>query len=1526
MGYFEDINNLIEERLKYYQTNTKEIARDYTIEKSTKEEYDGRQLLEMLQNVDDTGSPKVKIEWDKNAKKLAISNYGEAFSVNGIESLMRSHSSPKNKEDFIGNKGLGFRSLLIWASRIDIFANDCKISFSQNIAESVFNDKLSLSAEAKNVVKKQSKVLVNVIPFPVLAIPELIEFKRQDDWQTVIEIHYIDDVEDKIQEIFDQISEELLLFLNNIEQIELVVDKDITTFKSTKTPKIDWTEVRINDKVWRVFSKDGLIPQKTKNGDESINKKYSLKVAFQNDLSDKYYKLFNFFPTKISVSLPCIIHGTFDLNASRDYINPSDSNAIIFKDLAVFLGLCAVLMSKEDVSWKPYQLINPLNESSDSSLVQALYKDLKIIREKERIIPTVNNDYIDYYQAKYYDKEFNTFFKDNFPDVLPELILPIENTQIFFFISKHYDNLTLVYRLDLLSNTEITIEQRAELIYQLITSGRNIYNEERFSLLINNKEDKSVISKDTVAFTPMVKSDGEFRIPTSIKIDFINTDLYNLLYKKLSTQFDSKNQTSREFQNAVKTVVNVQPYDSNSIILRVVSGINKGLSESKSLPEDFVLIKEMVSSLFANFKHLKTQQTKITDISLINKNNQIIPASDLFLGKTYPDGETVEFLYEGIYTKNDYLLEIDYWGLANENHDEVERFFLWLGVNKYAKISTKKLDGNWAEAPYFNYIFGINNPAKNLNFKIDRITKDTYVSYIENIEAVLQMDETKKLLLIFKDEIVRNKIEELETKILWRFAQSPYTIKTSISYIKYQFLKEDIFNSYVLEDGNEVLQKIINENINIDFFTLQSYGITTLEVSSLLLKLGAKQTVESLEPDVLYRAIRKVAEKISIEKTRGVQGVYKKIVDSLEIQDSKINNIPNDLKLFAKQEGKAVLLSASDIFYSNNSVLPSKIERTIPLLDFPKRGGQDKVHKYFGVNIVDATKIILEDVKEADLLNRKFQKLFESLRVSLLLYRLYSKNLKKEISTKEAIKQNVSYLKNCTIKLVDSCKYSYLNENKIALEDFEFVIYKEAFYIKVPSHNDFKALISASKFSDAFAEIMSIQFNVTELKNDFRFLIRNDLKDTLHLLTQDFDEEKINKVKNYFGVPAAEQNFWKNIYLIKGLEFPIEITKQKDFIIQISSDLQIELPSEYHKFNFEECLNSETYKLLGHLVKSLGVSLRVIYPQGIAPYNNERLRNLRQSRETKVKLLIWEYLNKYPEQQSNFLKYLDGFKLVNPQIYFEEEDKYKLNLDYEEIFKKFIERELPILMSNDYHRERQIVNHYPHFDSAHDFEFDDLKSETKSLFYFEGNNDVLKSFLDKNFPNAIVNPDVQDSDKNDDQDEDTLLIVDSSLTKITTSKGANRPSFNGKGKKRMTHSKRLDDFKNISGKNAEEKVYRAYQKQYGKDKVHWVSRYSNTPDRNDNLQYDLTYEDEYKIWKMVEVKSLSNTNSFFLSEAEKEHGIKNNSIYEFALVTNTTIHKIKSPFTFEIGDSFESNESFTARAKDYQLHFKLNTK
>lgn len=134
----EFIEGLLKTRKDVYLRDPLLILEDYRKEREKIEEYEGRQLLELLQNADDeavTDSEKICfIHLSEN--RLVVANNGRKFSKDGIQSLMYSNLSPKIKEqNKIGQKGLGFRSILSWAKSITIKSYDFAVQFSPKIAQ-----------------------------------------------------------------------------------------------------------------------------------------------------------------------------------------------------------------------------------------------------------------------------------------------------------------------------------------------------------------------------------------------------------------------------------------------------------------------------------------------------------------------------------------------------------------------------------------------------------------------------------------------------------------------------------------------------------------------------------------------------------------------------------------------------------------------------------------------------------------------------------------------------------------------------------------------------------------------------------------------------------------------------------------------------------------------------------------------------------------------------------------------------------------------------------------------------------------------------------------------------------------------------------------------------------------------------------------------------------------------------------------------------------------------------------------------
>ena len=160
-----------------YKEDPDRLISSFNREQSHIKDYHGRELLELIQNADDAGinfigETKLKIKLLKN--ELYVTNTGIPFSTEGIKSLMVSDISPKEAlgEKYIGYKGLGFRSILSWASSVAIISGNAKVGFSRSGANKWLSNLMesheSISTRVKSYsAKTQTKMPVSVLDAPV---------------------------------------------------------------------------------------------------------------------------------------------------------------------------------------------------------------------------------------------------------------------------------------------------------------------------------------------------------------------------------------------------------------------------------------------------------------------------------------------------------------------------------------------------------------------------------------------------------------------------------------------------------------------------------------------------------------------------------------------------------------------------------------------------------------------------------------------------------------------------------------------------------------------------------------------------------------------------------------------------------------------------------------------------------------------------------------------------------------------------------------------------------------------------------------------------------------------------------------------------------------------------------------------------------------------------------------------------------------------------------------------------------------
>ncbi len=697
-----EINIIIEERIAKYRkkdgkTDDDEITATFNREKETIDGYNGRQLLELIQNADDAQSDQVLVELNTQEQTLIIANKGDncdPFSVEGIKSLLLANLSPKISNDYIGNKGLGFRSIINWSDKITINTQNVDIAFSQDIAVEKF----------KNSDLEKTKL-------PILAIPEVSE-KLQKDWVTRIEIKYKHGFLDDIKEQIKQLNSEILLFLNHLKVIRLIVDN--------KEKKID------KPKSWNIESKTGEFP-KNLLGNDDIKTKYELKIAFNDELSHSPSEyLFSYFPTNIKISMPFIVHGTFDLDSTRNQLNKTDKNKFILTKLVELIIETAKKLTENEVSYKALEF---LNYSHENEVLDKLgfYQQIKSAIAELAIYPCVDKKY----RKKagiVYNNNFSKFIQDNdFVRDIPCLLKPTEIQQKL--LEKLELNAFNTINHKGIESVNKRIDKRIDKSIRVAFICHLIDNDYKKQLSLLVDETNVLISSGDI-YTP---ANLDFSLPDYVHIQFVNKNLYYELSEK----------TKGDLVDQLKDIVNIKQYNKVEILKKVITSTNKELEAEDA--DVINLVQSMLKCLYKNYDSGKSNEFPyLQNVQLLNQNQTLQNSNKLYFSKLYPSSELPNALFgDSFYNKDQLLADIEVFNLEGKKQ-EIEDFFSKLGVKKntkllvaYFKKEHSKIDSEkiitWClkskeyKSAELRGIF--NDHLISNNKKIDRLVNDKTIDY-----------------------------------------------------------------------------------------------------------------------------------------------------------------------------------------------------------------------------------------------------------------------------------------------------------------------------------------------------------------------------------------------------------------------------------------------------------------------------------------------------------------------------------------------------------------------------------------------------------------------------------------------------------------------------------------------------------------------------------------------------------------------------------------------------------------------------
>lgn len=497
---------------------------DWKQEKEILKEYNGRQLLELLQNIDDQKSKKALIKLDTVNKVILIANSGEPFSERGLKSLMMAHLSSKDKT-FIGNKGLGFRSLLNWAGEIYVKSRGLSLEFSEYNRNRIQSDKKRAILSAPEWIDESNKrEWINNINF-------------SNDYITYIAIHYTDKSEASILNQIDSISKELLFFINNIEEIQIDIDGEIKFFKKEQ---------------WEVKTKEIPLPKELKEDDENDVEEICQFKAIIPPKGEKFSPfLFSYFPTNIKIDFPALIHATFDLDSSRNTIIDSEKNRFIVKELALFLIEIAESFRADISNWNIYDFLN-ISHKNDILEKFDFYKVIDSWKEKAEIYPCIDNLYRDKNSWGFYNNNFSNFM-EKYSDILGNVIRSHNYEEIKEYSRYHKDLKSFLQQISLKISD---IDERITFIKHIATlkskSPNAFKTEKKLNVFVNQD---NILKENLLKYSQIFE---DLEIPDFIELDYVHPKLAKNLTDQYFNTYENFDIERDLFQPIISSKVSIQ--------------------------------------------------------------------------------------------------------------------------------------------------------------------------------------------------------------------------------------------------------------------------------------------------------------------------------------------------------------------------------------------------------------------------------------------------------------------------------------------------------------------------------------------------------------------------------------------------------------------------------------------------------------------------------------------------------------------------------------------------------------------------------------------------------------------------------------------------------------------------------------------------------------------------------------------------------------------------------------------------------
>ncbi len=1302
--WLEDELEKVEQTYLIKATN---MTGPYHREIALKKEYDGRQLLELLQNADDeaenTMNPTVLIRLEKN--RLVVANNGRPFSKSGIRSLIDSDNSPKiMSRRKIGYKGLGFRAVLNWSDSIWIKSGGFSIEFSRTNAVGFFKKLLekrpSLGTEMQDHFGEQYRY-DKECPIATLAVPSWRESWDFDtsEYDTYVVMNFSDDVKEDIQRQINGLRMEVGLFLNNLRRIVLDSPEKKQTIERVQGSADEFDEIRILDKHgevleskrWRIFSKSDRLPEKLRDTGKAEQYEYDLRIAVSEKIEDNVNRLFSYFKTEVKFPFPAIVHGTFELDDTRNHLVKSPTNTFLLKELASFMIDTAKKLTQagENVSWDAMRLLAKRGEFDDKVEEMGFYEHLLSAMKSRKLIPVLSNKYMSVEEGPvFYSVPFAKALRSA-SDVFADLAMYVDDEKVRSLIKDLnigvYERTHFVKKISEAS-ARLSIDERANLILLIADNYsshfQGIEPKDMPGLFID--EQGREISARSHALLPPERA--KFRLPENIEINFISEDLFRGLREKAGVR------GARELALRLNCF-NVDEYRFDTVIRRIVAVTNRVIEENETKARGYV--RNMLSALFQIYHddpEAAKQFPSNVNVRIFSRSGTLRSTRELYFGKEYSVGGIMEALYSKI-DDSVFLAERQELGLEDQNESQVVEFLKWIGVEEYPMITRKKLKREEYGGYDDHVLRSLPYPVKTdygetyssyeeLKSSISSYGTEIEVGVIEDLENILKKAAFEVILAWLEHDTRLQRILK-EGKEISVCSDSVLRISTPPKWYKRNIGPEHI-SSFILwklkttewirtKSGRKVRPDVcclsrtvldMSPLVEVPAYdmghdTLKEHNVKQEDIEYILEKVGVGRDFGKLSDETVYAILANL--ETADPEGRKAENVYRQIIRSKPLEwardirnsDAR-NNFVENRTLLARHDGRLEYMPVKDIYYVDNITFCRQIIDGFPIAKIPRRSGKEQVRDVFGVTPLEDIRFSLAGSPEIHPLNAAFMRAFEGFKPYVLVFRL----------EKPTCRVESNKLKKLKVVLCTSIPARYEfggTKEDLRLHPYEHIYISEEntayLLLEAGKHREITDLKKDMSFCGAFAEILTGILKVEENRKDYRDLFPKDKPQRDMTIRDDLDDpdlEKLEKAKELFsGLSVLELEFWESVLRTKGKTVTFEEGEKKAHIVDtISEELNLDqefVRQIYEGIYYEDYNSSTNLSFFKRLFNAIGVSVQEFNGHSFrqidfTEYLRTEFENEKDRLRSRFKSLVFTVLrDKGVKEKESFVEVLEAF-------------------------------------------------------------------------------------------------------------------------------------------------------------------------------------------------------------------------------------------------------------------------------------------